>query len=180
MTTRRRFTWLLAGALAFGTACASPPGIEEREIFPEDAAGAADVPLGGTALLQRKRELARAHGDLTHFIATLESLRHRRDRNGAILFSRFIDAYMGTHLDPMLRGEWQSRHPELLGLDANLRVAKAQVFVALRDPRRVQVVLDDLAARYAGRESMLVEFPIGGQSTLAEALALLRKRKWRG
>jgi hypothetical protein len=54
------------------------------------------------------------------------------------------------------------------------------VFVALRDPRRVQVVLDDLAARYAGRESMLVEFPIGGQSTLAEALALLRKRKWRG
>ena len=32
----------------------------------------------------------------------------------------------------------------------------------------------------AGRDNMLVEFPIGERGTLGEALELLGKRKWRG
>ena len=180
MTSRQRSIFLLVLVLLFGAGCVSTPDRDELDIFPEDAAAEANAPLGGAALLQRKHEMARAHQDLAHFITTLESLRHRRDRNGTLVFSRFVDAYMSLHLDPMLRGDWQSRHPELLGLDANLRVAKAQVFVELRDPRRVQAVLEDVEQRYQGHETMLVEFPVGGQSTLAEAIHELRRRKWRG
>jgi hypothetical protein len=123
--------------------------------------------------------MQRAQRELVHFHATLESLRHRRDRSGSIQMAGFVDAYMGRYLEPMLAGEWQSRHPELMGIDVNLRLAKAQVLAALHDPRRVQQTIDDVARRYAGRESMLVEYPLGGETTLAEALAAVRQRKWR-
>ena len=55
---------------------------------------------------------------------------------GLVLFTGFLDAYMGLHLDPMLGSEWQSRHPELMGLDANLRLMKAVVLIQMRSPRR--------------------------------------------
>ena len=61
-----------------------------------------------------------------------------------------------------------------------VRLAEASVLIQLRQTRRVQQVIDEVTSRYAGRESLLVEYPIGGQTTLAEALESLRTRKWRG
>lgn len=170
----------MLGLLFLAGACASPPEVPESFGFDDAPIAEESAPLGGAALAVRKRELLRAHSDMTHFYETLESLHYRRDRSGLILFNQFIDAYMGLHLDPLLDHAWQSRHAEVAALDANLRLAKADVLIQMRETRRVQQVIDDLATRYSGRENMLVEYPIGGQTTLGEALAALRSRKWRG
>jgi hypothetical protein len=151
---------------------------DDFDLEPPTARGSG--PLGGEALSQRKQQLERAQRDMVHFHTTLESLHHRRDRNGLVLFSGFLDAYMGRHLEPLLDGKWQSTHPELMALDANLRFARAEVLIQMRAPRRVQDVIDGITERYEGRGSMLVEFPIGGQSTLEQALEILSSRKWRG
>ncbi len=169
---------LLASLLAF-SACAKDRGFggefARLEPLPE-----ASAPLGGDALIQQKRDLRRAQGDMVRFHATLESLHQRRDSNGLVLFSQFLDAYMGLYLDPLLRSEWQSRHPELAAFDANLRLVKAEVLVQLRSPRRVEKTLQEIERRYTGREDMLVDYPIGKRGTLGEGMEILRKRKWRG
>jgi hypothetical protein len=41
-------------------------------------------------------------------------------------------------------------------------------------------VLDETAHRYAGREDMLVGYPLGGQSRLGDALEAIRSKKWGG
>ena len=161
-------------------ACASAPQPPDSFGFDAERATEESSPLGGEALALRKRELGRAHADMGHFLATLEGLRHRRERSGQILFQRFVDAYLGTHLDPLLQHAWQSRHPEVMALDAGLRLAKADVLIQMRETRRAQQVLDDVAARFAGRENMLVESPTGAQTTLGQAIGQLRERKWRG
>ena len=68
----------------------------------EPTAAEQSTPLGGPALALRKQEMQRAHRDMLHFHTTLESLQQRKDRNGLMLFSQFLDAYMGMHLDPLL------------------------------------------------------------------------------
>ena len=146
----------------------------------EPTAAEQSTPLGGAALAQRRQDMQRAHRDMLHFHTTLESLQERKDRNGLVLFSQFLDAYMGLHLDPLLASEWQSRHPELMALDANLRLVKAEVLIQMRSPQRVQQVIEELQERYAGREDMLVEFPIGKQGTLRDGIRKLGERKWRG
>jgi hypothetical protein len=177
---RRSLSLLLAlcwiGPLA---GCASSPGIPDHFGI-ADSAAEESTPLGGEALALRRRELRRAQRDMAHFRTTLETLRVHADRSGQILFSQFLDAYMGVHLAPMLAGEWQSRHPELMALDAGLRLAQAEVLIHMRAPRRVQEVLDELGRRFPGRDAMLVEYPVGSQTTLDEALRQLRERKWRG
>ena len=170
----------LATLLALGTTgCLINRGAP-ADLLPDHSLAEASAPLGGEALLQRKSELRRALGDVSHFAATLESLHRRRDRNGLVLFSRFLDAYLGLHIDPLLSGEWQSRHPELTGLDANLRFAKADLLIQLRMPRRAQAVMDEIELRFRGREDMLVDYPFGQQRSLREGLEMLRERKWRG
>jgi hypothetical protein len=171
---------LLAGALcAAALACASKTEFQDVLVM-EQTAAEQSTPLGGAALGQRRQDMQRAHRDMLHFHATLESLQGRRDRNGLVLFSQFLDAYMGLHLDPLLTSEWQSRHPELMALDANLRLVKAEVLIQMRSPQRVQQVIEELKERYAGREDMLVEFPIGKQGTLRDGMRKLGERKWRG
>ena len=165
-------------AIAGLLGCASTPGIPDDSWV--ETAAEESAPLGGEALAMMKREMERAHRDMLHFRTTLGSLRERKDRSGSIQLSKFVDAYMGLHLGPLLRSEWQSRHPELMALDANLRLATAEVLIQLRDPRRAQQVLDEIATRFVGRESMLVEYPVGTQSTLGDALRSLRENKWRG
>lgn len=169
--------WVAVAALA--TACVSSPRAP-GDLVPETTAAEASAPLGGEALLQRKREMRRAHADMVHFTRTLESLRHREDKNGLVLFSKFLDAYLGVHVDPLLAGEWQSRHPELTALDANLRFAKAELLIRLRLPRRAQDVMDQLEERFQGREDMLVDYPFGTQRPLGEGLQMLVERKWQG
>jgi hypothetical protein len=138
-----------------------------------------DLPLGGEALAHRKLDMGRAMRDMRHFHATLRSLIQRSDDRGYAVFDEFLAKYMGTHLDPMLRPNWQSSHPELMVMDANLRFMEAEMLAMMRYPRRVQDAIDEIEDRYEGRETMLIDYPIGDQTTLAEALQYLRERKWR-
>jgi len=166
-------------ALGLMLGCASHRDLPD-DFALEESGAEESSPLGGEALAQRKQEMERAHNDMLHFHATLESLQYRRDRNGMVLFSGFLDRYMGEHLTPLLQSEWQSRHPELMALDANLRFVQATVLIQLRSPRRVQRVIDEIERRYGTRTDMLVEFPIGSQGTVNEGIEKLRNSKWRG
>ena len=131
-------------------------------------------PIGGASLDQRRENMTRMYKDLVHFRTSLNDAEKRGDRTTTVALGYFIDAYIGMHLDPMLSGEWQSRHPELWGMDADLRLAKAEVLVHMHDRGRADEVLDELSTRYAGREDMLVHYPIGSQSPLGKAMALIR------
>lgn len=174
----RRMSALAAFVAVAGVACAfNEPA--PADLLPTQGATEASAPLGGEALVQHKREMQRAHRDMAHFHATLASLNQRRDKNGLVLFSRFLDAYLGLHIDPLLAGEWQSRHPELTALDANLRFAKAELLIQLRMPRRAQAVMDQIEERFQGREDMLVDYPFGESRSLGEGLQMLHERKWR-
>jgi hypothetical protein len=171
--------WIAAAACGVLFACAGQTEFQDVLVL-EPTAAEQSAPLGGPALALRKQEMKRAHRDMLHFHTTLESLQQRKDRNGLMLFTQFLDAYMGMHLDPLLQNEWQSRHPEVMALDANLRLAKAEVLIQMRSPQRVQNEIEQLKKRYAGREDMMVEFPIGKQGTLRDGLKRLADRKWRG
>lgn len=170
---------LLCACATLGAACATNTDAP-ADLIPETSAAEDSSPLGGEALHQRKEEMRRAQADIIHFDATLFSLNHRRDRNGLSLFAKFLDAYLGLQVDPLLGSEWQSRHPELAALDANLRFAKAELLIQLRMPRRAQHVMDQIEERFVGREEMLVDYPFGEQHSLREGLQMLRDRKWRG
>jgi hypothetical protein len=178
MLRRPIVTGLLCAGLLAG--CASGPGHPKTLSFDGPAEVQETAPLGGEGLALRKRDLRRAHRDMSHYHATLESLHTRKDRGGLIMFNRYLDAYMHMHLATLLESQWQSRHPELMALDANLRLAQADVLVRMRETRRAQATIDEIRSRFAGRETLLVEYPIGGQTTLQQALRSLQDRKWRG
>lgn len=180
MNRTRRSSWLgrsLALLLAlpvFGCAAGNDVDFEAmaEEAVEEEA------PLGGEALAQRRMDLDRAWRDLLHFDATMQSLVDRKDTRSVAQLDGFLDEYMGTHLHGLLRPEWQSSHPEVMALDANLRFMKAELLAQMRYTRRVQKAIEDIETRYLGRESMLVEYPVGEQRKLGEALTMLRERKW--
>jgi hypothetical protein len=163
-------------ALALGGGCATP--LDDPLLGPD--AAVETTPVGGESLALSKRELERSWRDLQIFHTTLETLHYRIDRNGLYLFNAFLDDYLGQYLDPLLEREWQSQHPELVGLDANVRVMEAELFMLMRRPQQMQDVLDEIERRFAGREDLLVDYPVGQQHTLAEALEILNRRKWRG
>ena len=150
-----------------------PPGFVYDESTAEESA-----PLGGAALDQRRTQLMRMYRDLAHLQRTLDSLRHHSDRQGLNQLRRFADAYIGMHLDPLLATQWQSDHPELMAVDASLRFAKADVLMRVKDSGRARKVVSEIRRRFAGRESMLVDYPIGGQSSLADALQILEDGRW--
>ena len=158
----------------FGCAAGSEPDFDEmaNEIAEEEA------PLGGEALAQRRTDLMRAWRDLLHFGATMQSLVDRKDSRSVAQLDGFLDEYMATHLNSLLRPAWQSTHPEVMALDANLRFMKAELLAEMRYTRKVQEAIEDIEERFTGREGMLVEYPVGEQRSLGEALTLLRERKW--
>jgi hypothetical protein len=139
-----------------------------------------EAPLGGEALLQRKTDLQRAYDDMVAFQLTMAELIDRRDSRGLSVFDDFVAQYVGQHLEPLLVSNWQSTHPETMAVDANLRFVKADVLVQMRYPRRVQRVIDDIERRYEGRMGMLVDYPIGQQTPLGDAIEILKHRKWDG
>ena len=143
-----------------------------------DQAAEESAPLGGEALAQRRMDLDRAWRDLLHFDATMQSLVDRKDSRSVSQIDGFLDEYMATHLASLLRPQWQSSHPEVMALDANLRFMQAELLTQMRYTRRVQQSIEDIQTRFIGRESMLVEYPVGEQRTLGEALEMLRDRKW--
>jgi len=165
--------WLIAAQLM---GCATGGNVDFDEAM--DASAEEEAPLGGEALARRRLDLVRAWRDLLHFDETMQSLVDRRDSRSVALLDGFLDQYMTEHLDPMLRPMWQSTHPEVMALDANLRFMKAQILADMRYPRRVQQSIEDIEIRFEGRESMLVEYPVGEQRALGEALEILRERKW--
>jgi len=177
MMNRKSIPGLLALLLAlpvFGCAAGMDPEFDEFA----DQSIEEEAPLGGEALAQRLIDLNRAWRDLLHFEETMESLVDRRDSRSVALLDGFLGAYMGRHLDGLLRPTWQSSHPEVMALDANLRFMKAELLAQMRYTRRVQESIDDIQTRFMGRESMLVEYPVGEQRSLGEALEMLRDRKW--
>jgi hypothetical protein len=170
----RTFLALLFVLPVLGCAAGMDPDLDEAT----DRAVADETPLGGEALARRRMDLDRAWRDLLHFEATMESLVDRKDGRSVALLDGFLDEYMGTHLAGLLRPRWQSTHPEVMALDANLRFMQAELLAQMRYTRRVQEAIDDIEDRFTGRESMLVEYPVGEQRPLGEALELLRDRKW--
>jgi hypothetical protein len=177
---RRSATAALATALCLElSACVSADRPPEH-LLPQQGAAEASAPLAGEALGARKRDLQRAYRDVMHFQETMRTLRHRKDRNGRTQFSYFLDSYLSEHLEPLLAGEWQSRHPELSALDANVRFAQAELLIRLDEHGRAQDTMDEIARRFKGREDMLVAYPRGEQTPLGKALEQLRERKWSG
>jgi hypothetical protein len=174
--------WVLCGllvtSLALMGACAGARPAYQMTDQPE--LSVEEAPLGGEALAQRKQDLQRALGDMLAFHATMASLVDRRDGRGLSAFDDFVAAYMGQHLDPLLAGEWQSTHPEVMAVDANLRFTKADVLVQMRYPRRVQRVIEDIERRYQGRANMVVDYPLGEQNSIIQAIEILKNRKWEG
>lgn len=160
---------LLAAALGCGSKTYLAKDFGRAEKSAEETA-----PLGGPSLDQRRENMTRMYKDLVHFRTSLRDSQERGDRTTTNALAFFIGSYMNMHLDPLLDGEWQSRHPELWGLDADLRLAKADVLIRMNDTGRAQKTLDELAARYKGRDDMLVHYPLGSESPLGKAIKLLR------
>jgi hypothetical protein len=136
----------------------------------------ASAPLSGEALEQRKQELERTYSDLTHFNVTLDGLHRRSDREGKLLFSEFVDLQITKQVLPMLEGEWQSRHPELSALDADVRLAVSELWMRMGATLAARRMLDEIDRRFEGRGEMLVSYPLGSQGTLSDGLAILRER----
>jgi hypothetical protein len=169
---------LLAGAAALG--CVSDEQIADNWVA-KTSAREASAPMGGEALAQRKLELDRSYRNLGHFLVTLDNLHRRKDRNGVVQFTQFADFYVAKHVIPLLEPEWQSRQPEVALLDANARFAVAALWAKIGASASASRMLDEIDRRYKGRGEMLVGYPIGGQSTLKEAVARLRSRSsWSG
>lgn len=178
MTNRRTLIWVAPFMLFLPLFGCATGGLDP--VYDEAARIAAEeeAPLGGEALSRRRMDLMRAWRDLRHFDETMRSLTDRKDTRSVALLDGFLAQYMGQHLDPMLRPRWQSSHPEVMALDANLRFMMAQIFADMRYPRRVQQAIDDIQTRFEGREGMLIEYPVGEQRSIGEALELLRDQKW--
>jgi hypothetical protein len=160
---------LVAAALLAACAPTQPADFDPEAIKVHEANA-----LGGAALGQRKQEMQRAVSDMQAFHKTMEGMIARRDSGSVTVFAEFLSRYMGQHLDPILRAEWQSRHAELIDLDVNLRILETSMLIQMRKAKKVERMIKDVQKRYAGRDALLIEYPIGEQSTLGETLNLLR------
>jgi hypothetical protein len=165
---------LIVTVLCTALVACTAPGYGPTDFGSTEKPAEEASPTGGGTLDQRRENLTRMYKDLVHFRTSLDDAEERGDRPTAVALGYFVDAYIGMHLDPMLAGEWQSRHPELWGLDADLRLSKADVLVRMNERSRAEDVLAELDTRYAGREDMLVHYPVGSQTPLGKAIALLR------
>ncbi|HTO52325.1 MAG TPA: hypothetical protein VMR50_02980 [Myxococcota bacterium] len=173
--TRSLVRLALCAALVATLGCGSKTYLPKSFGQPEKSAEEA-APLGGPSLDQRRENMARMYRDLVNFQTSLRDSQERGDRTTTNALAFFIGSYMNMHLDPLLDGEWQSRHPELWGLDADLRLAKCDVLIRMKDTSKASKTLDEIAARYKGRDDMLVHYPLGSESPLGKALKLLRDR----
>jgi len=163
----------------FAAACATDPR-DDMEIG-DDLTVNHVAPMGGEALMQRKDELERALSDMMIFRQTLESMNDRRDSRGIDSSQEFLNRYMAIHLEPLLEPRWQSSHPELILVDANLRFVQAELLIQMGYGLGgwTDDVIDELIERYKQRGNILVDYPVGTQTTLREALRILRNHKVR-
>ena len=164
----------LAVALAATSGCASNTSLT-KDFGKAEKSAEEPGPTGGPSLDQRRENMQRMYKDLIHFRTSLRDAQERGDRSTVNALGFFMESYMNMHLDPLLDGEWQSRHPELWGMDADLRLAKADVLARLNETSRASKTLDEVASRYKGRDDMLVHYPLGSESQLGKAIKLLRE-----
>lgn len=136
------------------------------------------LPLTGTALVQHKHEMRRALESLFVFRHSLETLAVRREARNREVFSDFLEAYFGMHIDPLVRRDLQGGRPELTTLRANLTIAKADLLIGIGERPRAEAVLAELAQRVRGNERLLIEYPPGEQTTVGKALELLHQKRW--
>ncbi len=169
---------LLSAPALFAAGCVSNDERVADHLLERGSTIERNAPLGGESLSVRKHEVKRAYRDLIQYRDTFETLRRRRDGNGLTLFRQFAENYMDTHLQPILDADWQSDHPELLGMDANIRLVQAECYMLMSKPGKMQKVLNGIEDRYKGRETMLVDYPVGEQSMLHEAIEHISDRKW--
>ncbi len=139
----------------------------------------AEAFLSGEALAQRKQKMDRTHRDMKHFFATIESLRRHQKRSEFELFEAFLRPYMATYLERVLSSRNTSWSPELTRLDANLLFAKAAILIELEDRKEVAKVATEIIRRFDGMESMIVEYPIGSESTYEDALRELQRMRYK-
>ena len=164
----------LAGALVATLGCASNTSLT-KDFGKAEKSAEESGPTGGPSLDQRRENMQRMYKDLVHFRTALRDAQERGDRSTVNSLGFFMESYMNMHLDPLLDGEWQSRHPELWGMDADLRLAKADVLIRMNDTSRASKTLDELSERYKGRDDMLVHYPLGSESQLGKAIKTLRE-----
>ncbi|MEE9279630.1 MAG: hypothetical protein V3V67_05605 [Myxococcota bacterium] len=164
---------LLLASIVLGTL----PGCAPLQAEPSAFSVEVDLgpPLSGEALQQRKRELRRAMRDMVHIGATLEGLRTRRGGTDYELVS-YVYRYFGEHVDPLLRSSTASEDPGLAALAASVHLLKADLLVEMDERSGVRRVVAEIERRFAGRDTMLVDYPIGSQTTLREALEHVRER----
>jgi hypothetical protein len=174
MSERTRAVWIVTLLCAALGACSSGGGGPRNFGATEKSAEEAG-PLGGPSLSQRRETMERMYKDLVHFRTAIDHAGLRGDDAAEGQLAYFVGAYVSMHLDPILDGEWQSRHPELFGLDADLRIAKADVLMRMGERGQANGVLDEVSKRYAGRADMLVHYPVGRQTPLGKAVTLLRE-----
>jgi len=170
---------IVSAAVAFGVLALGCGGGSRHQLPVDFATQLAPIeetaPLGGTGLHQRTLELQRAHRDLVHIHDTFESMMYHDDSKGEDRLGRFVEAYLALHLDRLLGHKWQSKHPEVMGLDANLRLLKADILMKMRSEDRADRVIDGIHERYEGRQGMLVDYPVGTQQSLADGLKVLQQ-----
>lgn len=167
---RATWVWVACAGLALGACSSLPsspaPATEDIDVGP---------PLSGEALQQRKSELRRAARDMVHLGATLESLRlHRNGVDRALV--DHVYGFFGEHLDPLLASSTASEDPSLAALAAGAHLLKADVLAEMGERSGVDRVVRDIERRFAGRDSMLVDYPPGSQTTLRKALEFVRER----
>jgi hypothetical protein len=172
---RQSVPW--AALLALLGCAGSPPlsaGFERTPV-----ALGEDAFLAGETLAQRKHLLERAHRDLKAFHANLASLQRHRHRAETAQLASFLRRYIDGPVSDALSDREEGFNPELTQLDANLLFAEADVLVDLEDRRRLSTLIDDIIERFDGMEGLLVEYPIGEENTLSDALAHLERVRQR-
>jgi hypothetical protein len=153
--------------------------VQPTDLADASGPGTASMPLTGTARRQHVRQMQRALEALFVFRSSVDSLAVRREPRNREVFGDFVEAYMGLQVDALLRDRRHRGQPELVALDANLRIAKADLLIRMHERGRADAVLADATERFRGNERMLIEYPPGKQTTVGKALELLRhKRRW--
>ena len=165
---------LCLAAVALLCACETPMLGRDTVTAREPTVEVAE-PLAGEALEQRKLEMRRAYRDLIHFGATVQTLRIRKDRD-LREFQDYLERFRAARVDPLLTGDLASEDPEVSVLDAELRLVMAELMIEVSDYWSAGDVIDEIESRYGKRGSMLLNYPVGQQSTLKDSLEYLRKR----
>ena len=67
---------------------------------------------------------------------------------------------------------------KLEGLDAEMRLLEAELLMRLEHRSDAERVLDEVDRRFAHRSDLVVNYPVGKQSSLTEAVRIARAPRW--